>query len=371
MVTFLILICDYVLHFLDFALQRTGGNISKSYSRSRNTEQNGEKYFPKKCRIGIAIHGKNMNKRILVTGASGFIGRAVGSAFRKNRWSVLGITRKKPEDNICDIEQSDFHPAGIALICKEFKPDIVFHGAGSARVHLSLKKPHIDFNSSVILTQSVLEGIRLSGFTPRFFYASSAAVYGDPLSLPISESARCLPLSPYAYHRLQCEYICREYANLYKIPITVTRIFSLLGPEQRRLLIWELYQQFIGYSEVTLRGTGNEARDYLHIDDYTDILVDLCSKKLPHFEIINVSSGKRFNIKSIVTLMQMYFNSDKPVHYSDSTPEGDPVEWQADISKLSGILGRPIAFDFEKRLFSCLKFWDTVSAIDTSNSRQN
>jgi hypothetical protein len=85
---------------------------------------------------------------------------------------------------------------------KRYAPDVVFHAAGSASVGASMSDPVSDYNASVGTWAALLEGIRQSALKPRIFFPSSAAVYGNPATLPVSEDAALAPISPYGHNKV-------------------------------------------------------------------------------------------------------------------------------------------------------------------------
>jgi nucleoside-diphosphate-sugar epimerase len=106
-------------------------------------------------------------------------------------------------------------------------------------------------------------------------------------------------------------------------------------------LLWDLYQQFMGPSEeVVLQGTGDETRDYLHIDDLSETFLNLCGcegNELPAGSVINVASGIEISIGSLALLVKEILESKKAVTFSGTPRAGDPTRWVADCSKLDGL----------------------------------
>src|SRR6202008_2460752 len=107
----------------------------------------------------------------------------------------------------------------------------------------------------------------------------------------------------------------------------VCRIFSLVGQRQRRLLLWDLYQQFIGPSEeVLLHGTGDETRDYLHIDDLSETFLKVSERavnEIPKGSIINVASGTETSIHTLASLVKDILGSNKKIICSGRPRPGD------------------------------------------------
>lgn len=153
-----------------------------------------------------------MNK-VLVTGASGFIGRRLALFFLEKQYEVVGWNRIR-EDNVFPIESVDM--SSIDSIEKELslvKPDIIIHCAGSADVGKSVKNPEMDFQGNVVLTHNLLFAMhRLGMKDTRFVFLSSAGVYGNPKSLPITED-----IMMRSFILIRFIHICSEEIGLMNI----------------------------------------------------------------------------------------------------------------------------------------------------------
>jgi UDP-glucose 4-epimerase len=213
----------------------------------------------------------------------------------------------------------------------------------------------------VLTWANVLESVRRSRRRPLLLFPSSAAVYGNPLTLPIAEQAAIAPISPYGFHKAACELLAREYAECFGLHIVVGRLFSLFGPRQRRLLLWELYRQAAaGGPEIVLRGTGEESRDYLHIDDVAAIFLHLASLDLPGLTIVNVASGEETNIRDLARMIARAAPVDCRITALGVTQPGDPVRWRADTSSLAR-LGSPQSRPLAEGIAACVKAWQSLS----------
>jgi UDP-glucose 4-epimerase len=283
-----------------------------------------------------ALHGQTA----MVTGVNGTIGSAMAEAFVACGARVIGTLRSP----VCAVEHPDVEPvvcdlstdALIALIVR-VKPDIIFHAAGSASVSYSFSAPDRDFAASVDLFQRVLEAVRLSGIRPRIVFPSSAAVYGDPEHIPVRESARFYPLSPYGFHKVMAEMLAREYARCFDIPVLVVRLFSIFGARQRRLLVWELFRQFRDEPAVTLRGSGSEVRDYLAVEDMGRAIAALLPSLREGFSTVNVASGHGTTVRDLAEMLGRLLGSTKEVLYLNQPSMGDPHCWVADTTELEAL----------------------------------
>lgn len=295
--------------------------------------------------------------KLLVTGARGFLGSTIAEAAARRGWEICGIGRsaQAPADwpgRYCwaDVAQSDLTP-----ILDGFAPDIVFHGAGSASVGQSFDTPIDDLRGSVLAFACLLDSVRRSSTRPVVIFPSSAAVYGNPVRLPISEKDRTEPISPYGFHKLQCEILAREYAECFGLKIILCRLFSLFGPRQKRLLVWELFQQFLGEDQVVrLQGTGGETRDFLPADDAVDAMLEVAMLQLnlngATPEIVNIASGIETSVLDIAGAIGRILGSHKAIQTGKATKTGDPIRWQADVTRLKSTLSVPLGSPLEDGL---------------------
>jgi len=133
-------------------------------------------------------------KKVLVTGAYGFLGRHVAKVFSENKWNVLGIGHGNwAEREWKSWGLSEWHSTDIncnALMTYAGESEIIIHCAGSANVSFSMKHPRQDFERSVKTTLDVLEYARLQSPATAVVFPSSAAVYGKALSLPTKDDRR-------------------------------------------------------------------------------------------------------------------------------------------------------------------------------------
>jgi UDP-glucose 4-epimerase len=275
--------------------------------------------------------------RIAITGSRGFIGGSFARYAAAAGHEVLGISRStQPEPDWpgqhahADSLHSDLAPA-----FRTWRPDAVLHAAGSASVGDSLTDPLEDLRASAMTLANTIDGIRRSGTSPVLLIPSSAAVYGNPASLPVPETGAVAPISPYGFHKAACELLGREAAECMGMRVIVCRLFSVYGPRQRRLLVWELYRQLASDSAVVeLQGTGSETRDFLHIDDVSAALLALARNTRRGCAMVNVAGGTETSVSQLAEEMKRLMDTDKMMMCHGSTRPGDPAHWQADITRL-------------------------------------
>jgi UDP-glucose 4-epimerase len=297
--------------------------------------------------------------RWLITGGNGFLGLSVAEYLARNGNSVAGLTRQAPLP--AWFRRLDY-PTSVEkfadLIRGEY-PDCIFHAAGAASVGDSWDSPARDFVDSVVAWQTLLEAVRQSQQRPMLFFPSSAAVFGDPERLPIPEDAARRPISPYGFHKLACEHLAQEYACLWEMPVVICRLFSVFGPRQRRLLVWELAEQMTSdVPIISLQGTGLEERDYLAVSDIAKTLDSLAGRRSSNsLQTYNVGSGSSLRVLDLIAILQQLTGAQKQVVRGQSVRHGDPLHWQADNSRLRKALPHWRPQPIQDGLAECLAAW--------------
>lgn len=271
--------------------------------------------------------------KILIIGSKGFIGQHAFDYFKSLNLEVLGcdvVTDYVNEDYIqIDATNSDYHG-----LFEKYEIDVCLNCSGAASVPLSLQNPFKDFSLNTLNVFKILEAIRLYRPSCKFINLSSAAVYGNPETLPIKESATLCPLSPYGIHKMQAEQINKEFYTYYNVPTCSLRIFSAYGEGLKKQLFWDLYQKFLNNDEIELFGTGNESRDFIHVDDIVQAIHLVIQKAKFCGEEINIANGEELTIQNVAALFNENFNKIKTICFNNQVKQGDPLNWCANISVL-------------------------------------
>lgn len=297
-----------------------------------------------------------MNK-ILIIGAKGFIGQKVLTHFRKRVATEVWGCDVVVDDNderymLIDAANSNYHQ-----IFEEQRFDLCINCSGAANVPDSLKRPLRDFTLNTSNVFKILDAIRQYAPSCKFINLSSAAVYGNPERLPIQETQFLKPVSPYGQHKLIAEQICQEFYTYYQVPTCSLRIFSAYGEGLYKQLFWDLYKKAQSKDIISLFGTGDESRDFIHIDDIVQVIALVTEKGDFEGEAINVANGEEIFIKDAV--LGFYQNFDALVNHQFSGTErkGDPSNWVADISKIKalGYISKVTFLDGLKRYYKWVK----------------
>lgn len=276
---------------------------------------------------------------ILVTGIAGFLGRYVARHFYQQGWSVIGIDNSPPENAPLGYLSSYYRlklpDPSLSQYLQQHTPQICVHCAGRASVGLSVTDPVADYYANTALTLEILNALRLDVPNCKFIFLSSAAVYGNPRSLPVSEDQMPSPVSPYGFHKWQGEQLCREFNKIYGLPTASVRIFSAYGPGLRRQVVWDICQKAIAQKTLTLQGTGKESRDFIHALDIAKA-IDIVATCAPmQGEFYNLGTGREVTITDLAAMVLDALGCDWNPAFDGIVPVATPLNWQADITKLN------------------------------------
>jgi UDP-glucose 4-epimerase len=277
-------------------------------------------------------------KRVLITGAAGFLGGYCAREMELAGWNVIGVDGASPENAGLSSGMAYFSvrlpDEGFRRMLEENPPDACVHCAGRASVLDSFKDPSSDFIGSVWLTHWVLEQLRRFAPGCRFVLLSSAAVYGEPEVLPVPESVDCNPMSPYGYHKRCAELLVGEYSTLHGLHGTSLRIFSAFGAGLRRQILWEIGSQFVMTGRIRLQGTGSETRDFIHAADIARAVRLVIERAPGQGEIFNLASGSEVSIGELAREMTRIGGGAFDPEFEGRGRPGDPLHWQAEISRI-------------------------------------
>ena len=275
--------------------------------------------------------------KLLITGCKGFIGSSVVRYFSEKGDDIIGFDLLDPGfEESYTYYKRDISAITLAEIFIRHQPDACINAGGNGSVPLSISNPKHDFDSNVLIHSEILEIIRQYKPDCKYIHMSSAAVYGDPVHLPISETSPVNPISPYGWHKYQAELICREYATLYKIPVASLRVFSVYGPGLRKQIFWDTYQKSKKDEPIQLFGTGAESRDFINITDLVAAMDIILTGAVMQGQVINVSSGIETTIAEAIGIFTGLLNQHKVVFTHVDNP-GNPLNWRADISLLQSL----------------------------------
>ncbi len=293
---------------------------------------------------------------ILIIGSEGFIGRnCVKFSIRKG-WEVYGC-------DLVDYTTENYNYSKLSRLQPSYDEifnlinfDVCINAAGNGSVPKSIDYPLNDFDANCYDVIRVLELLKTKNKNCRYIHISSAAIYGNPKNLPIKEDDLPSPLSPYGWHKYISEIICKEYHNLYDLPIAIIRPFSIYGPGLSKQLFWDLFQKCKpSPDEILLWGTGDESRDFIYIDDLINAIELIINYSPMKANVYNLANGNEITIKEAANCFLKHYNSSIKLKFNNQVRHGDPLNWKADVSNIES-LGYRSNYDFNSGIIETTKW---------------
>ena len=308
---------------------------------------------------------------ILVTGGAGYIGGTVSSllATAGHQATVL--------DNLCHSKRDevpegvDFIEADIAdrprveSLLRELKPDGVLHFAALIEAGESMKKPEIYFRNNTACTLSLLEAMHATG-TSKLVFSSTAAVYGEPVYLPIEEAAALAPTNAYGESKLLVEQMLKWFNRVHGLRYVSLRYFNVTGAlpgrgeahEPETHIIPLILDVALGrrasisnFGEDYDTPDGTCIRDYIHVVDLADAHILALNSLSTHERLImNLGNGDGFSVKQVIETARKITGHPIPAEIRPRR-NGDParlvasselakttLSWQPKYPELESIL---------------------------------
>lgn len=291
---------------------------------------------------------------ILITGGAGFIGSHILAQLQGRRDMDVVVF-----DNLSS-GSKEHVPAGMELVegdvCDEAAVDALFadhhfdaviHLAAQTMVPTSVEQPVLDCQINLEGVLHVLEACRIHG-TGHILFSSSAAVYGDNLHIPLKETERLVPTSPYGITKMTTEHYLRVYHELYGMDATVFRFANVYGERQGEKgeggvvsIFCKLLSQRQG---ITVFGDGNQTRDFVYAGDIAQAIIRALPLKGCH--TMNVSTGQETSINDLIRSFEKAVGYTVPVQYT-APRTGDILRSVLSNEALKRDLGFVPAMDLE------------------------
>jgi UDP-glucose 4-epimerase len=206
-------------------------------------------------------------------------------------------------------------------------------------VQRSVDDPVDSHETNIDATLRLLEHARKEN--ARFVFASSAAIYGTPESIPIEESDPKRPTSPYGLEKYTADQYCRLYNDLYGVETVVLRYFNVYGPRQRGGQYSGVIDAFLEQAdrgdEITVHGDGEQTRDFIHVDDVVAANCLAAVNGTPG-EAYNVGTGESISILDLAELVRETIDTKSDIVHVKAR-EGDIERSRSSIEKIQDELG--------------------------------
>lgn len=291
--------------------------------------------------------------KILVTGSAGFIGSHLTERLLANSCQVIGVDNfdnfydpevkrqnialslQNPNFQLIEADIRDADSMDKAVACDI---DIIVHLAARAGVRPSIEQPVLYNDVNINGTMVLLEAAKKYK-VKKFIIASSSSVYGNNKKVPFAESDNVdFPISPYAATKKACELICYTYHNLYDLPMTCLRFFTVYGPRQRPDLAIHKFAKLIEQGKpIPVYGDGTMMRDFTYIDDIIDGVV-AAIEKCSGYNIYNLGESRPVTVNDLIAELEKALGKKAIINRQPLQP-GDVDRTFADVGKAVSQLG--------------------------------
>lgn len=303
----------------------------------------------------------NRMKKVLVTGAAGFIGAKTTEMLLASGVEVVGVDNLNnyydvalKNERLSSLKSTGFtfiefdieNKSQLDSVFEKHQFDVVFNLAARAGVRYSIENPHVYMTTNAMGTLNLLECMKDKKVN-KFVLASTSSLYAGQ-KMPFKEELPVnTPISPYAASKKAAEVMAYTYHYLYGIDVTVVRYFTVYGPAGRPDMSPYIFaDKLIKGEELPVFGDGNQSRDFTYVDDIAKGTI-LAAKKLG-FETINLGGGNNpYTLHQMISLMEKASGKKAKLKHSEKVKADMDVTW-ADISKAQNLLGWRPEVSFEE-----------------------
>ncbi len=288
------------------------------------------------------------HQRILVTGACGFIGSHTVEHLLNQGHQVLAIDnlRTGNRDNLSSVAEHPSLQTEIFSVCErdrlesvaaEFEPNAIIHLAALVSVQESIDNPEDNYQLNLANTHSICEVARKHD-VKRVVFASSAAIFGNPIQLPIDENHPKAPLSPYGMGKWVSEQILDQYRMHYGIDTYALRFFNVYGPRQDPSSpysgVISIFSDRISANQsLTVFGDGLQTRDFIYVKDVAAIISNAATARDVPSGPYNICTGKETTLNQLIETLGRITNTSPETNY-EAPREGDIIESLGSNEKL-------------------------------------
>ncbi len=327
--------------------------------------------------------------KIFITGSSGFIGFHLSKKLLDKGHAVYGfdsmnsyydIKLKKNRNELLKKYKKFFFTKGnlenqkiLSKSIIKFKPKIIIHLAAQAGVRYSIEKPRVYLDSNIIGTYNIIELAKKINIK-HLLIASSSSVYGANKKSPFKEIDKTeTQLSIYAATKKSTESIAHSYSNIWKIPTTVLRFFTVYGPWGRPdMALFKFTKGIINKKKIDIYNQGKMYRDFTYIDDIVDSVCSLINKEpnlkelgkikndslspVAPFRIVNIGNTKKVYLLNFISTLEKELGI-KAIRNYMPMQKGDVKTTLSDTTLLKKLTGYKPKTNYKTGIKKFLKWY--------------
>ena len=318
-----------------------------------------------------------MFKKVVVTGAAGFIGSTLVDYLLNQGIQVLGIDnfstgrieflKNALRDPKFTLIQEDLY-LSEGLSNAFIGMDAIFHFAANADVRFGPDHPRRDLEQNTIVTHNVLEAARISG-VKNFIFSSTGSVYGEADEVPTPENtAFPVQTSLYGASKLACEGMIAAYAESFGMQTWIFRFVSILGPRYTHGHVYDFYRQLMKHPEtLNVLGNGHQKKSYLHVSDCIEAIDVSLRKTSKPVNIINLGVDGHCEVRDSVGWITNEMGLDPQIQFGTESKGwiGDNPLIHLSTRKIEGLGWKP-KFTIEEGVRDTVRFLSSHHDLFTS-----
>ena len=310
------------------------------------------------------------NKRVLVTGAGGFIGSHLAESLIRVGYDVVALCHYNANNHWGWLDESEVKDQLEVILgdvrdpffCKMATKgvDIVFNLAALIAIPYSYSAPQSYFETNVNGTLNICQAC-LENEVEQLIQISTSEVYGTARYVPIDETHPLTPQSPYSASKIASDSVSLSYHNSFGLPVTVARPFNTFGPRQsaRAIIPTIITQLTVGVEEIKV-GDLRPTRDFNFVLDTCNGLISLINNKKAIGQTINIGSGTEISIQGLITEIQKICGTSARITSENARirPEKSEVfRLVCDNSLIKEITGFSHTFDLQQGLIATIDWF--------------
>ncbi len=287
-------------------------------------------------------------EKVLITGGAGFIGSHTADLLMQNNIAVRvldnlssGFRSNLPEQHsLLEFVEGDIRDKKTVNECMKGVSHCL-HLAAQVSVVASLEDPEFSAQQNIVGFVNVIEAVK-NHAVKRLVYASSAAIYGDPVTIPLPEDIAKTQLSPYGVEKQVNEQYAALYKYLYKVSSLGQRFFNVFGPRQDPKspyagVIALFVDRISDAKPLTVFGDGEQTRDFIYVGDVAR--ANVAALQQTNIEgACNIATGSKTSLLDLIKVLSEITGKTSEITF-DAPREGDIVHSQAITRKLNEEIG--------------------------------